>query len=203
MAKFTSRVKAVALSLTLLLAPAFGVFGYQQANGNIHEVAPDLYRSAQLDGDTLQALINDKNIRTIVNLRGAHPNERWYAMEHSIAEGNGIDYVPLSISSQSEPDMATMMRLATILRNAPKPILVHCRGGADRAGLASAIYQLVEGGRDVDEAARQLSVAYGHFPWLGSRSGAMDRAFQSFALAWNAKLKDDVALAQNDVDGTP
>jgi protein tyrosine/serine phosphatase len=203
MAKFKSRVQAVALSVALLSTAVSGYLGYQHVSGNIHEVEPSvLYRSGQLDGGALQDFVVRKNIRTIVNLRGAHPDKQWYALEQSIAEGNGIDYVPLSLSARSEPDMVTMMRLATILRDAPKPILVHCHGGADRAGLASAIYELVSGGKSVDEAAEQLSLAYGHFPWLGSRTGAMDRAFRSFAVAWNARLEDTVAVAQNEVERT-
>jgi protein tyrosine/serine phosphatase len=31
-------------------------------------------------------------------------------------------------------------RLVAVLCQAPKPILIHCEGGADRSGLASEIY---------------------------------------------------------------
>jgi protein tyrosine/serine phosphatase len=67
-----------------------------------------------------------------------------------------------------------------IIRNAPKPLLVHCRSGADRSGLVSALYRLVDEGASVDQADRELSLIYGHFPYLTSRSKAMDDSFWAF-----------------------
>src|SRR5438105_1672086 len=64
-----------------------------------------------------------------------------------------------------------------IIRNAPKPLLVHCTSGADRSGLVSALYRLADEGASVDQADRQLSLIYGHFPYLTSRSKAMDDSF--------------------------
>jgi hypothetical protein len=56
-------------------------------------------------------------------------------------------------------------------------LLVHCRNGADRSGLVSAIYLAEIQGVAVDEAIGQLSLYYGHFPWLISETGAMDESF--------------------------
>jgi protein tyrosine/serine phosphatase len=67
-----------------------------------------------------------------------------------------------------------------IVRDAPKPLLVHCKAGADRAGLVSALYRFTGEGMSADQADRELSLVYGHFPYLASRSKAMDDSFWAF-----------------------
>jgi hypothetical protein len=54
-------------------------------------------------------------------------------------------------------------------------VLIHCRSGADRAGLASALYCLAIAGQKPDNADQQLNVWYGHFPLL--QTIAMDDSF--------------------------
>jgi hypothetical protein len=33
--------------------------------------------------------------------------------------------------------------------------------------------------KDID-AEKQISIIYGHFPWLGSKTSAMDRSFEKY-----------------------
>ena len=58
------------------------------------------------------------------------------------------------------------------------PILIHCKSGADRAGLVSALIMLLEG-RSVRQAMKQLSWKYGHFKH--SRTGILDAFFMLYA----------------------
>ena len=67
-----------------------------------------------------------------------------------------------------------------ILRRAPKPLLVHCKSGSDRAGLVSALYRFALAGAPAADADGELSIVYGHFPYLTSRSGAMDASFWAY-----------------------
>jgi protein tyrosine/serine phosphatase len=71
-------------------------------------------------------------------------------------------------------------RILDIVRRAPKPLLIHCMSGADRAGLVAALYDYAIAGESADKADGQLSLAYGHFPYLTSRTGAMDASFWAF-----------------------
>ena len=147
-------------------------------SGNVHAVEQGkLLRSAQLSPDHLKVLIRDEGIKTIINLRGENPQERWYRAELEAATNLGVRYVSLPLSANEEPDDAALKTLIDTMRKATYPALIHCEGGADRSGLASALYRLVILGDAPDQAARQLSFRYGHFPWLTSRTGAMDRAF--------------------------
>ena len=70
------------------------------------------------------------------------------------------------------------MELVAALRGAPRPALLHCKSGADRAGFAAAIFLLLEG-RPADEAMRQLSWRYGHI--RRSRAGVLDAILHSYA----------------------
>jgi len=179
--------RILALAAAILVGPPAGYAGYLLATGNVHTVKPEiLYRSGQLDDDDLAALIRQKGIRSILNLRGVHPQEAWSREETLVAAEYGIDYYAVPISARSVPDMATMTRIARIMKDAPKPILVHCQGGADRSGLASAIFEYAVEGDAAVEAAEQLSWRYGHFPWFGSRTVAMDEAFALFAAEWSS-----------------
>ncbi|KQT47348.1 hypothetical protein ASG43_09455 [Aureimonas sp. Leaf454] len=187
-------IRSALLAGIVMLAVPLGGTAVRYASGNVHEVeAGVLYRSGQLDDAGLRALIAETGIRTILNLRGAHPDQDWYRRETAIARDNGIDHRSVSISARSVPDMASMVEIAQILREAPRPVLVHCRGGSDRSGLASAIHELVVEGSSEAEAAGQLSIAYGHFPWLGSKTAAMDRAFSQFADYWRNGRRQLVA----------
>ena len=49
-----------------------------------------IYRSAQLSAHKLQDVIHKKNIKTIINLRGAHKDEKWYRLEREIALKNKV-----------------------------------------------------------------------------------------------------------------
>jgi hypothetical protein len=67
------------------------------------------------------------------------------------------------------------------LATAPKPILIHCKNGADRSGLVGALYLYTQEGRPAEVAYRELSISRGHFPYLFWRDTiAMDDSFQRF-----------------------
>ncbi|TFF18232.1 protein tyrosine phosphatase [Jiella endophytica] len=180
----------------LLITPAGAYAGYLAYTGNIHAVEPGVvYRSGQLAPGQLRQLIEANGIRSILNLRGAHPDEEWYRGEEAVAAEHGVISTSIGISANREPSMAKMREIEAAIRDAPKPLLIHCKGGADRSGLASAIYEYALAGRPAEAASGQLSFAYGHFPWLTSRTGAMDRAFARFVDQENASRESLESVA--------
>ena len=153
-------------------------------SGNVHEVASgQVFRAAQPSPETLKSLIRDNGLKAVINLRGEQPERGWYRDELAATAASGVAYISLPLSATEEPDDITLMALIRILKTADRPFLLHCEAGADRSGLASALYRLVIMGDTPEQAAHQLSFRYGHFPWLGSRTGAMDRAFWRVANA--------------------
>lgn len=168
------------LAILVVVVPVAGGIGINYASGNVHRVDSSFYRSGQLTPTQLDHLIRTAGIRSILNLRGDHPNEAWWRDETLVAASNGVAHHSIALSSRQAPDLATMDEIAAYVRDAPKPILVHCLAGADRSGLVAALYELTAAGADPKVADRQLSIRFGHFPWLGSRTHTMDDAFDAF-----------------------
>jgi protein tyrosine/serine phosphatase len=56
---------------------------------------------------------------------------------------------------------------------------MHCKSGADRAGLASAIYLMVMMGQDVDAARKMLSPRYIHLRF--TKTGVLDMMLDHYA----------------------
>ena len=156
-------------------------WGLIQYQGNVHTVTEGaLYRSAQLARDELQRVVRNHGIRSILNLRGAHRGEPWYDDEIAASEELGVAHFDYGLSSRRTVTAKQITEILDILRDAPKPLLVHCRSGSDRAGLVSALYRFAAEGKSADEADKQLSLVYGHFSYLMSRTRAMDDSFWAF-----------------------
>ena len=154
---------------------------YQHVTGNIHSVVPgEFYRSAQLPPALLAVYARRYGIRTIVNLRGARPGHAWYDHEIAAAAHLGIAHINFRMSASRELSRAQAAQLLQILDRAQKPLLVHCRGGADRSGLAGALYLAALSKHGEAAAEGQLSIWYGHIgvPYLSS-TAAMDRTFEA------------------------
>ncbi|NBQ39354.1 MAG: hypothetical protein EBU34_06140, partial [Alphaproteobacteria bacterium] len=86
--KATIRIAAIILAALVLLAGAW-VIGLR-LTGNIHEVeASRIFRSAQLSPAQLTELVNERGIKTILNLRGQNLEDGWYRDEFSVSEKLG------------------------------------------------------------------------------------------------------------------
>lgn len=172
-------IKRSLISAMLLLSGLGAAYAvYMEKQGNFHVVTEgQVYRSAQLDEDELVYYIKTYNLRSILNLRGAHHGDSWYQKEAQIAQSYGIRLYNQELSSQRELDNRQLDAILDIVRAAPKPILIHCKGGADRSGLIAAAYRYKIEGVSADEAFKQLSITYGHLAFLWNKTQAMDRSF--------------------------
>ncbi len=117
-------------------------------------------------------------IKTIVNLRGAHPKSDWYRNERGAAQALGIRLIDYRMSSERDLSARDVEELLSILSKAEAPILIHCQNGADRSGLVSALYVAGVAGGSEFFAEFQLTPIYGHLPIPGLAAFAMDRSFE-------------------------
>lgn len=154
--------------------------GIQMA-GNFAIVVPgEVYRSNQPTAADIEAYASRYNIRTIVNLRGRDDGAAWYKEEAAAAGQLGLAMIDFPMQADHRLDLKRAAKLVAILRTAPRPILIHCRSGADRTGLASVIYLARIAKVDEETAERQLSLRFGHvgIPFL-SPAYAMDESWEA------------------------
>ncbi|HVC56404.1 MAG TPA: dual specificity protein phosphatase family protein [Stellaceae bacterium] len=173
------KIAVVALGLS---AASFGAYcGVIIYEGNFHAVAPGvLYRSAQLSDAQMQTFVHQYGIKSVLNLRGANPGSPWYDDEVAESRKLGLVHYDYSLSAKRFVTRPQIAAIVAILRRAPKPLLIHCMSGADRSGLVAALYRYVIAGASADAADQQLSLVYGHFPYLMSQSVAMDNSFWAY-----------------------
>ncbi len=170
--------------ILLLLGPGLvlgSYLGYIHEQGNFHVVAQDvMYRSRQLDRAELIHYITTYQIKSIVNLRGMNAGSDWYQDERRVAQELGVTHHDYGISANRDVSDEDLNAIMSILRDAPKPVLIHCKSGADRTGLIAALYQYAQGRRSAEEAAGELSMWYGHLPFFWNSTAAMDRTFWGY-----------------------
>ena len=162
-----------------LLVVALGVYaGYTIYHANLRVVVSGkAYRSGQMNGEQLTRTIQDHGIKSIVNLRGENPTTTWHQTEIETCTKLNVIHYDRSLSSGRELTLEEMDELVALLRQAPKPVLIHCLGGADRSGLVSALYEVAIEGRTPEEADRELSIWYGYAPVIRPKVLAMDRSY--------------------------
>jgi len=146
--------------------------------GNFHKIDKDVYRSAQLFSFNLPYYIKKHKIKSILNLRKIKEDETWYKDEVNIAKKLNVKRYDYPISDRKIATLQQMHQIVKLIKEAPKPLLIHCKAGADRTSLASALYKYVL--KNDNNAKNEISIVYGHFPWFGSKTIAMDKSFDFY-----------------------
>ena len=80
--------------------------------------------------------------------------------------------VTIPLEARTAVSAERLAELFDAFRTLDKPFLMHCKSGADRAGLASALYRMVIMGDSVDQARKHLSIRYVHLKH--SKTGICD-----------------------------
>lgn len=163
----------------LLVVLSLLYFGGLQLFDNLHAVVPgEVYRSAQLSSEDILRYKEKHGIRSILNLRGENPGVEWYDEEVQGAKAAGVAHLNFRMSSKRPLTEERARELIAMMRDAPKPLLIHCRAGADRTGLASVLYLAAVEKLPEKDAAKHLSPIYGHLPLWFIREYEMDRSFE-------------------------
>ena len=157
----------------IIMAWAIYFFVY----ANFHRVDKDVYRSSQLFSFNMDYYLTKHNIKSILNLRDDVDNDI-YNYEVNFAKDNNISYYHYGIDDRKVASITKMDKIIEIIKNAPKPMLIHCKMGADRTSLAVALY--LHSVKKDKKPKRAISLIYGHFPYLGSKTVAMDISFDNF-----------------------
>ncbi|HEU0197542.1 MAG TPA: sulfur transferase domain-containing protein [Nevskiaceae bacterium] len=158
-------------------------------------IAPNAYRSSHPLPCQVRAGAR-AGVRTILNLRGPDPGNASNRLEWEAARACGVQVLHLSLNSRDAPEVADLLGLVEIFRHAEAPLWLHCKSGADRAGLAATVYQLAVVGKPLREARRELSLwRHGHV--RQAKTGILDHFFDCYAAA---QARDGVGFLQWLVD---
>jgi hypothetical protein len=164
------------LTLALVLAEAGRVlFGT-----NFHTVLPGrVYRCCQPTPRAIEEMVAKHGIRTVVNLRGMCNPFPWYLDEARATARLDICQEDICFSAGRLPSRAELRRLIEVFDRCDYPLVLHCRRGADRTGLAAAIVLLLQTDQSLADAVGQLGPRYGHVA-LG-RPASLDRFLDLYA----------------------
>ena len=148
---------------------------------NFHRIAPGVFRSNQPSGSQLRAIHARVGLKTVLNLRGKS-RQSFYLFEAEVCREIGLDLVDLALSASHAPPLAGLEQLVERLATMEKPVLIHCKSGADRTGLAAALYLLLVEQQPIEVAKRQLSFRYIHV--AKSPAGVQDHVLRVYERAF-------------------
>ncbi len=149
---------------------------------NLHQISPEMWRSNQPSPLQILAHAKDRGIRTILNLRGPS-TQGYYLLEQEACAAAGIELVDFQVFSRDPPTREVIFAARDLFERIEYPALMHCKSGADRAGIMAVLYKLLRERVPFSEAAAQLSGKYLHV--RQGKTGVLD-AFISAYAAYNA-----------------
>ncbi|MCB1508631.1 MAG: protein tyrosine phosphatase [Hyphomicrobiaceae bacterium] len=143
---------------------------------NEHRVTDALRRSAQPLPHQIRRWARE-GVKTVITVRAGRQFGSW-PLEREACEDAGLVLEESILRSREAPKPEDILRLEALFRRIAYPAVLHCKSGADRAGLASALYLLLIEGADVATAKRQLSLRFGHMK--GSKTGILDAVLEAY-----------------------
>jgi protein tyrosine/serine phosphatase len=125
-----------------------------------------VYRSGQLSSALVERTLKKNDIRVIVALNGANPEDPWKATEEKAAEKLGIEFKRFELKGDGTGDIENYARTIEAVvqaKQAHKPILVHCSAGELRSGGTLACYRMLVNGDDPEDVLQEM-LNYGYEP---------------------------------------
>ncbi|MFB6456846.1 tyrosine-protein phosphatase [Chitinophaga sp. Hz27] len=141
---------AILLFVKAAIAQQLPVWAQKQTIGNVgnlYKVSDSVYRSAQPDSSGFAAL-HASGVASVLNLRSHHNDAK-------ASSQSGLKLYAVEMEA-SQVDNASIIAALKILRQSPKPILIHCQHGSDRTGVVSAMYRIVIQGWSKEEAIKEM-----------------------------------------------
>lgn len=130
------------------------------AFSNAHWLGPDLVRTNQPSPRQLEGWAK-RGIKTVINLRGQR-DEGYYWLEKAACERLGLTLIDAPLDSRDPPEKSRVRRARDLFRTIDYPVLIHCKSGADRAGLMAVFYRHFHLGEPISQAMTELSKKYLH-----------------------------------------
>ena len=143
---------------------------------NAHWVSPELVRTNQPSPKQL-ARWRDRGVRTVINLRGGFDGS-FYALERDACQRLGLNLIDFTVTSRAVPTREKIRAAKAMFETLEYPALMHCKSGADRAGIMSVLYCHFRLGESIEQASRHLSLKYLHME--AGKTGVLDYVFARY-----------------------
>jgi protein tyrosine/serine phosphatase len=143
---------------------------------NAHWVSPELVRTNQPSPNQLKRW-KDRGVRTIINLRGGFDGS-FYALERDACQKLGLNLIDFTVTSRAVPSREKVKAAKEMFETLEYPALMHCKSGADRAGIMSVLYCHFRLGESIEQASRHLSLKYLHME--AGKTGVLDYVFDRY-----------------------
>ena len=139
---------------------------------NYFMVDEKLHRSSHPSYSTLKKAAS-LGITQVISLR--HPGKISYQLlEERWTDRLGLKFISYSMSASDISDPSTYLHILDQINNNSGKTLIHCKSGADRSGLVSALYLLNQSVPQIQKSLQMLNWKFGHFG-LGKK--AINRKF--------------------------
>lgn len=145
------------------------------AFSNAHWLGDELVRANQPWPFQVKAW-RDRGIRTIVNLR--HGVDAHHVLEEDACDRYGVKHTYFIVFSREVPSRGQVLGAKELFDEIEYPAMMHCKSGADRAGLMSVLYMHFRKGLPISEAKRQLGLKFGHI--RASLTGVLDYFLEKY-----------------------
>lgn len=140
---------------------------------NLHAVKTGvLYRSGQLTPQGLERVIYEKNIGTVINLRGDDKTRKTdsNAWEEKLCTKNFTCFVSIPLCSHDSDAVVSPSLSEQLIDDAvqkfldimsdpvtyPRPVLIHCLAGVHRTGVMVALYRMECQGWSKEQAIAEM-----------------------------------------------
>lgn len=138
-----------------------------------------------------------RGIKTIINLRG-ETGIGSVLLSRAACEREGIKLVNIGARSRGLFSAKEILKVKKMFDEVEYPAMMHCKSGADRAGIMSALYLIMVEGRPVSEAKKQLHWRFGHV--RQSATGILDYFLESYERANNEQPIDFLEWVETKYD---
>ena len=144
---------------------------------NFFKIDDNIYRCNMPTPQRIRKYKNVLGIKTIINCRGTKRDGGWL-LENEACEKYGIELINLKARSRAAPDKELIMKANLVFKKIKYPALIHCKSGADRAGIVSALYKILYCKESPKNAKKQLSLKFLHIKH--AKTGILDKFIEEY-----------------------
>jgi protein tyrosine/serine phosphatase len=116
-------------------------------------------------------------IKTIINLRGGFGTS-FHELEKDACDRLGLTMIDFTVTSRAVPTRAQILGARDMFATIEYPALMHCKSGADRAGVMSVLYRHFQQGVPIREALKELGLRTLHVKQ--GKTGVLDYVFERY-----------------------